>query len=132
MRQILSLLLLVPLLGSCFVSRATVNEPLGSARLAKLEPGVTTAAEAVRWLGAPNEVVQLGRRSAYRFDAQANKRSGLWLVVVALFNDDTREDRIWTFFDENDVLTHVAATLTFDDARYGMPWNSIHDDEPNE
>ncbi|MEW6071405.1 MAG: hypothetical protein AB1726_02265 [Planctomycetota bacterium] len=118
---------LVPLfLAGCFISRTTVNEPLPPGPIEALRPGETTAADVLRLFGAPTEVVQLGRRTAYRFDASTSKRAGLLLLLVVLMNDDTRSDRIWVFFDENDVLTHVGATFDSHDPVYAMPWQKIH------
>ena len=115
-------------LSGCFIARNTNNEPLNAERLNGLKPGVTTAQEVVDLFGAPTDVVQLGRRSAYRFDFTVTKRAGLFLIVLGLFNDDTRSDRLWVFFDENQVLSHVGATLNANDARYGMPWSTLYDE----
>ena len=60
-RSPLLLALLLPLTG-CLIDRSTTNEPLAADVVAALEPGRTTAREAVERLGAPVEVVQLGRR----------------------------------------------------------------------
>ena len=126
----LRLLLLAPLLPGlpgCFLARTTINEPLAHQAAAQLQPGVTTAAEVVALLGAPTEVVQLGHRSAYRFDATTSKRTGLWLVVVLLSNTDTRSDRIWAFFDAEGVLTHLGTSYDGDDTTYALPWSDVHD-----
>jgi hypothetical protein len=127
MRHVLLLTALLAL-PSCFLSRTSVNEPLRPKQLERLVPGTTTAAEVLDLLGAPTEVVQLGRRSAYRFDASTSKQTGLWVVVLALVNEDTRSDRAWVFFDEEDVLTHVGATFQAREPQYAMPWTDIHDD----
>ena len=127
MRTLL-LILGVLVLPSCFISRTTENEPLAESRLEGLRPGVTTATEVLDALGAPTEVVQLGHRTAYRFDASTTKQAGLWLVVVALVNEDTRSDRVWVFFDEDDVLTHVGATFDYNDPVYAMPWSDLHEE----
>lgn len=117
-------LLLAP---SCAMARTTDNRPLEAAELARLVPGTTTAKDVVATLGAPVDVVQLGKRSAYLYRHTASKRAGLWLVVVAFYNVDTRSDRIWVFFDEAGVLTHVGATLIAAEAEYAMPFEDLHD-----
>ena len=111
---------------SCFLSRSTVNEPVHGAEVASFVPGRTTAKEVVEKLGAPSEVVQLGSRTAYRYDFTVEKRSGFSLIVISFLNEDTRSDRAWLFFDAKDVLTHAGATLQAADARYAMPWQRIH------
>ena len=119
--RLLPLLLLLALPG-CFVSRGTTNAPIRRASLRDLVPGTSTAADATTRLGAPSEVVQLGSRTAYRYDFGTTKRAGLTLVVATFINEDTDADRVWLFFDARDVLTHVGATLEADRARYAMPW----------
>ena len=114
-------------LPSCFLSRQTQNEPLAYASIETLQPGTTTARQVVETLGAPVDIVQLGRRSAYLYRHTKTKRAGLLLLVVGLFNEDTRQDRLWVFFDENNVLTHYGSDLQSHHTQYAMPWNDIHD-----
>ncbi len=123
----LLLLLLAALVPGCIIARTNQNEPLDPERIAGLEPGKTTAREVVELLGAPVDVVQLGRRSAYRYEFTSSKRAGLFLLVVALYNQDTRYDLTWVFFDENQVLTHVGSTFHGGDTRYAMPWQDLHE-----
>lgn len=126
--QIRSLCLLSLLcLPSCFLSRRTENEPLSYASTDGLQPGVTTAREVVDRLGAPVDVVQLGKRTAYQYRYTKTKSAGLLLLIVGLFNEDTRSDRLWVFFDESEKLTHFGSSLEAHHAQYAMPWNSIHD-----
>lgn len=126
---LLACALALSVLPGCFLSRQTTNDPL-SAPLATLQPGTTTAAEVVERLGAPNDVVQLGRRSAYRYDFTNRKVAGFSLIVVSFINADQRQDRAWLFFDEADVLTHAGSTLTAENAQYAMPWVGL--DYPEE
>jgi hypothetical protein len=121
------LALLLFLAPACAITRHTDNEPLESSALQSLRPGVTTASEVVGLLGAPVDVVQLGRRSAYRYEYTNTKRAGIFLLVLGLLNEDTRADRAWVFFDENQVLTHSGVTLRGDEAEYAMPWQDVHD-----
>lgn len=122
MIRTLLLALALTSLSGCFISRKDLRPPLDPDKVAALRPGAMSAAEVVELLGAPTEVVQLGRRSAYRYDHVIEKQSALWLVVIGLRGVDTRSDRVWVFFDESDTLTHVGATLESDDAQYELPW----------
>lgn len=122
----LCLLFTLLLAPGCFISRAYVNQPLQSEQLDQLVPGQSTAREVVELLGAPADVIQLGRRSAYRYEHQQKKITGLWLLVIGLSNQDTQSDLTWVFFDEDNLLTHVGSSLQARDAEYAMPWSS-HD-----
>ena len=119
--------LLLSLSPACAMARASENRPLDANVLYALQPGSTTAREAVEMLGAPVDVVQLGRRSAYRYQFTSIKRAGLILVAVNFFNQDSRTDRAWLFFDENQVLTHLGVTLEGHATEYAMPWEDLHD-----
>lgn len=126
MRSLLLVLMFV-FLPACAMARTSENEPLEPSRLATLRPGTTTAREVVDQLGAPVDIVQLGHRSAYRYQFSSSKRAVLFLLVVVFQNVDTRSDRAWLFFDENQVLTHMGVTLDAADAEYAMPWENVHE-----
>ena len=126
MRTLLLVLVLL-LAPACIITRKTDNKPLDPARLAALKPGTSTAREVVELLGAPVDVVQLGKRSAYEYRFTNSKRAGLFLVVLSFYNQDTRSDRAWLFFDENQLLTHVGTTLQGGEPEYAMPWQEVHD-----
>ena len=121
------LALLLCLAPGCAMARTTENAPLAPEALAELQPGTTTAREVVERLGAPVEVVQLGKRSAYRYQFSQTKRAVLFLLIVAFQNEDARSDRAWVFFDENQVLTHVGTTFEGDQPEYAMPWEELHE-----
>jgi hypothetical protein len=123
-RTILLCLVLLSTPG-CFISRGTTNEPVRRAFVDQLVPGTSTAADATRLLGAPSEVVQLGNRTAYRYDFTTMKRAGLFLVVLSFLNEDTRADRVWLFFDAQDRLSHVGKTFEGNEAHYAMPWQKV-------
>ena len=120
------LLVLVVFVSSCAFMRETENEPLVPASIQSLRPGVSTAEDVVTVLGAPVDVVQLGRRSAYHYQFTAKKRAALFLVVLGFYNQDSRSDRVWVFFDEQQVLTHVGSTFEAAGVQYAMPWEDVH------
>jgi hypothetical protein len=124
-----SLLVLAASTPACFLTRNTVNAPIRAEQVARLTPGQSSASDAVSILGAPSEVVQLGKRTAYRYEFTASKRGVFFLVVLGFYNEDTRSDRVWLFFDANDVLTHMGSTLEAADAEYAMPWFDVHEKE---
>ena len=126
---LLASLLLLP---SCAFSRQDVNEPLDAEVVRTLVPGKTTAREVVERLGAPTEVVQLGRRTAYRYDGTTTKSTVLFLLLINFANQDTRSDRVWVFFDDNDVLSHWGAWYGTHRTQYAMPWEDVHEKGDND
>jgi len=115
-------LFIVLCLPGCLLSHKTFNEPLATEDIEALQPGLTTQSQVASRFGAPTEIVQLGYRSAYMYEYKVSKSAGIFLLIFTASNEDNRTDRMWVFFDEAGVLTHVGATLAADRAEYQMPW----------
>ncbi len=121
------LLLSLLVLPSCFLGRQAINEPLDPVAVASLQPGVT-ARDVVAKMGAPDEVVQLGRRTAYRYSFTVTKGTGSWWILLGLYNEDSRRDMAWFFFDEDLRLTHKGSTFQSHRAGFhGVPWSEVYD-----
>ena len=115
----LTLLLMLP---GCFTTRKTINQQLSSEAAAQVAQG-TSAADVVELLGAPTDIVQLGHRSAYLYEFQQTKMTGLLAGVVGFMNSDTRSDRVWIFLGPGgDTVTHVGSSFDADKAENRMPW----------
>ena len=115
------LLILTLSLGSCFFGERTYNSPIEPASLAGLEIGRSTAEEVTAALGAPEQVVELGQRSAWLYRHDREKNTGVFLILIGLYGEDVQSDRVWAFFDENGVLSQLGASLQAEDAEYGVP-----------
>jgi hypothetical protein len=118
---------LVLLACGCAIARTAENEPLDPALIAQLEPGKTTALETVALMGAPVDVVQLGRRSAYLYRHSREKSTGVVLILFNMLNQDRREDRLWVFFDEAGTLTHFGSTLEADRTQVATPFKNLYE-----
>ena len=126
--KIISLILLAGLYG-CAIGRTAENEPLEQEKIAQLKPGTMTAGDVVGIMGAPVDVVQLGRRSAYLYIHRMERTTGIVLIVLNFLNQDERQDRVWVFFDEDGKLTHVGSTLEAARAQVAAPWEDIYKDQ---
>lgn len=126
------LALLTLLACGCAIARTAENEPLDPALIEKLEPGKTTALQTVELLGAPVDVVQLGRRSAYLYKHTREKSTGVVLIVFNMLNQDLREDRLWVFFDEQGTLTHFGSTLQAERTQVATPFKNLYDEKKPE
>ena len=116
------LVLLCALLASgCFVQRAHRNNQIDPSAVVQLVPGQTTARQVVELLGAPTDVVQLADRSAYRYDFVVEKQATLFLLVLILRGVESNSDRVWVFFDENEVLSHIGTTFESGEPGYHVP-----------
>ncbi|MEM9378648.1 MAG: outer membrane protein assembly factor BamE [Planctomycetota bacterium] len=107
--------------SGCFLSRSRDNPVLDRQDVEAIVPGVSTQEHVTQLLGAPNEVVQLGRRSAWRFEHTVQKQTALFLIVLGLNGVDTQSDRIWVFFDEQGTVTTVGSMFLANTAEYDLP-----------
>lgn len=121
LRSALGAALLTGLCSGCFVSRSAANPAIAPEAVARITPGSSTADDVTRILGAPNEVVQLGRRSAWRYEHTVEKQSALFLVLLGLRGVDTQADRVWIFFDDSDNVIHVGTMFQASEAEYDVP-----------
>ena len=124
MKRLALLFVLVGLgtLPGCFISRTRVNKAIDPASYGRLTPNQSTQEDVLRELGAPADIVQLGEGSAWRYDFTQSKSAAFWPLFVVLRNVDTVQDRVWAFFDEAGLLTHLGATFEADGASYKMPF----------
>ena len=120
-RSLRPILLALPalLLGGCLLSQNKLNEPIGRKKVEALQPGMS-ATEVVASLGAPAQVVEIGQRTAYRFEFERTKQAGLFLILFNVTHQDTRSDRVWCFFDASDRLTHMGSSLDANDVEYSL------------
>ncbi len=109
------------LIGGCLFSDRRVNTPIRADAVEQLIPNQSTAADVAAALGAPTDVVQLGHRSAWRYDHIVEKQTALVLILFNLRGVDTDADRVWVFFGQTGLVTHVAATLEAGQAEYDLP-----------
>jgi outer membrane protein assembly factor BamE (lipoprotein component of BamABCDE complex) len=115
-----TLLILTLLCGSCVMSEMTIGQPLESSAISQLQPNHSSAQDVADLLGAPNEVVELGNKSAWLYQAQKERIAGVFLVVFGTSGQDRQFDRCWVFFDENGLLTHIASSLESSTAKYNL------------
>lgn len=126
--RLASTLLLLALLPGCFLSRSHLNQPIAPETVERIVPSTTTAGEVAELLGAPLEVVQLGYRSAWRYEFTVEKQAALFLFLVGLRGVDNQADRVWVFFDEEGVVSHVGSTFAADEAGFDLPWSPFEDE----
>ena len=115
-----TLLLLILLCGSCVMGEMTTGQPLEASAISQLQPNHSSAQDVADLLGAPNQVVELGNKSAWLYEAQKERIAGLFILVFGTSGRDTQFDRCWVFFDENGLLTHIASSLESSDAEYNL------------
>ncbi|MEM6671391.1 MAG: outer membrane protein assembly factor BamE [Planctomycetota bacterium] len=107
--------------SGCFLSRSRSNPELSPEAVSRIVPGTSTADDVTRLLGAPNEVVQLGRKSAWLYEHTVEKQAAAFLVILGLRGVDTQADRVWVFFDEDGGVINVGTLFQASEAEYDLP-----------
>lgn len=107
-------------LPSCFLSESEVDQALDAKAIATIQPGAS-AADVSRALGAPTRVVELGQGSAWLYEHVVEKQAAAFFLVLGLRGVDSQADRCWVFFNADNVVTHIGATLQADQADYDVP-----------
>jgi hypothetical protein len=102
------------------MSEMTIGQPLEPSAISQLQPNHSSAHDVADLLGAPNQVVELGNKSAWLYEMQKERRAGLFLLVFGTFGQEKQFDRCWVFFDENGLLTHIASSLEASTAEYNL------------
>jgi hypothetical protein len=108
---------------SCFLARSRINQPIDQSAYQRLEPMVSTQEDVLRELGAPAAVVQLGEKSAWRYDHTLSKVATFWPLFVVLANTEDQQDRVWAFFNGTGLMTHLGGTFEAETAEYKLPWS---------
>ncbi|MDA8592890.1 outer membrane protein assembly factor BamE [Planctomycetota bacterium] len=121
LRRLAPLLLAVSILPGCFFSRSRTNPELSPELASQIIPQQSTAADVTELLGAPNEVVQLGLRTAWRYEHTVEKQSAAFLVLLGLRGVDTQSDRVWVFFDADGNVTNIGTQFQASEAEYDVP-----------
>ena len=120
-RRLLPVLLVMSVLPGCFFSRSRTNPELSPELASQIVPNESTAADMTALLGAPNEVVQLGLRTAWRYEHTVEKQTAAFLIVLGLRGVDTQADRVWVFFDEEGTVINVGTMFQAAEAEYDVP-----------
>ncbi len=108
------------LCGSCYMGEMTIGQPIEASAVSQLQPNHSSAQDVADLLGAPTQVVELGNKSAWLYEAQKARQAGILIFVFGTFGQDNQYDRCWVFFDENGLLTHVALSLKANATEYHL------------
>jgi hypothetical protein len=116
-RLLLCLLgLTVTLAGTsgCAFSRGDLGVPLREADIATIRKGQTTQADAVRLLGAPDTVIQIGNREAFHYYHYTLKHA----TVLVFSRVNVAADELYVIFDQHGLVDDVLFSNRTDKLRF--------------
>jgi hypothetical protein len=105
-----SITLILLLTQGCAFSRGTLGEDIKTESVNAIKKGVTTKAEVLSLLGAPDRMLQLNGRDLfqyYRYDAKAGS---LLLIVLNFSRLSVKSDDLYVILNRDDVVEDVIAS----------------------
>lgn len=102
--------------GCLMLGKSKEYRPLEAGHFDTLQAGKTTASKVVEFFESPSQVIKLSNGNAYVYERSVSKRPGIWLVILSFGNYETPYDRVVSFFDNEDILTHYGVSMNAGDA----------------
>ena len=116
MKRLVPLVLcaLVMLMYGCAFNRGTLGDDIKAEHVASIKKGVTTKADVLALLGAPDRLVQLNGRDVfqyYRYDAKAGS---LLLILVNYSRLSIKTDDLFVIFTREGLVEDVISSRRTD------------------
>ena len=104
------LIVVILMLNACAFSRGTLGDDLNPESITSIKKGVTTRAEVIANLGAPDRILQLNGRDLfqyYRYDAKAGS---LLLILVNFSRMSVKSDDVFVLISREGIVEEVIAS----------------------
>jgi hypothetical protein len=104
------LIVVILMLNACAFSRGTLGDDLNPESINSIKKGVTTRAEVIANLGAPDRILQLNGRDLfqyYRYDAKAGS---LLLILVNFSRMSVKSDDVFVLISREGIVEEVIAS----------------------
>lgn len=117
-RYMVLLLLVVGLFQGCAFSRGTLGDDIKPEAVSLIQKGVTTKAEILNLLGAPDRLLQLNGRDVfqyYRYDAKAGS---LLLIILNFTRLSIKSDDLFVILNQDGLVEDIIASKRTDSLRF--------------
>jgi hypothetical protein len=111
MRASVALLaLLILTLNACAFSRGTLGDDLKTESINSIKKGVTTRAEIIAQLGAPDRILQLNGRDLFQYYRYDAKVGSLLLILVNFSRVSVKSDDLFVLINREGTVEEVIAS----------------------
>ena len=110
MRFVRSLLLVAAfaiLATGCAFSRGTLGDDINAEAVNSIKKGVTTKAEVLTSLGAPDRVLPLNGRDVYQYYRYDGKVGSLLLIIVNFSRVSIKGDDLFVMLNQSGIVEDV-------------------------
>ena len=94
-------------LGGCTFVRGGIGDELKPERVAQIQKGASTRADAIAALGAPDRVVEANGHEVLQYYRYDIKSSSLFLLLVNFSRTSIKSDDLFVFVNKNGVVDDV-------------------------
>ncbi|HMS86351.1 MAG TPA: hypothetical protein PKD12_22140 [Nitrospira sp.] len=117
-RVVLALLAIGILCQGCAFSRGTLGDDIKAEAVSLIQKGITTKAEVLSLMGAPDRLLQLNGRDVfqyYRYDAKAGS---LLLIIFNFTRMSIKSDDVFVILNRDGLVEDIIASKRTDTVRF--------------
>lgn len=97
-------------LNACAFSRGTLGDELKTESINSIKKGVTTRAEVIAQLGAPDRILQLNGRDLFQYYRYDAKVGSLLLILVNFSRVSVKSDDLFVLINREGTVEEVIAS----------------------
>ena len=109
-RPVLSFAAAAVLIQGCAFSRGTLGDDIQTEAVAAIKKGVTTKAEVLGLLGAPDRVLPLNGRDVYQYYRYDAKAGSLLLILVNFSRISVKGDDLFVMMNQGGIVEEVISS----------------------
>jgi outer membrane protein assembly factor BamE (lipoprotein component of BamABCDE complex) len=121
MRSFHPLLLLAVIamtLQGCAFSRGTLGDEVTTEAVSSIQKGVTTKADVLALLGAPDRVLPLNGRDVYQYYRYDGKVGSLLLIVINFSRVSIKSDDLFVMMNQSGIVEDVISSKRTDNLEF--------------
>lgn len=104
------LAILLLMLNACAFSRGTLGDEVKIESINSIKKGVTTRAEVLAQLGAPDRILQLNGRDLFQYYRYDAKVGSLLLILVNFSRVSVKSDDVFVLINREGTVEEVIAS----------------------
>jgi outer membrane protein assembly factor BamE (lipoprotein component of BamABCDE complex) len=115
---LLLLAFIAMLLQGCAFSRGTLGDEVTTDAISSIKKGVTTKADVLALLGAPDRVLPLNGRDVYQYYRYDGKVGSLLLIVVNFSRVSIKSDDLFIMMNQSGIVEDVISSKRTDNLEF--------------
>ena len=110
LHPVLVLAVAAMLAQGCAFSRGTLGDDIKTESVSSIKKGVTTRAEVLTLLGAPDRVLPVNGRDVYQYYRYDAKAGSLLLILINFSRISVKGDDVFVMIDQNGIVEEVLSS----------------------